>query len=376
MSNPAIEVAVTARIDELTKNLKAAEAAVATTAQKIEGTLKQGGGFGQQLGTFAKDQFNKSIGGLANRAGPLLTGTITGLFKDAAQAVAANPNAGFEDILGSMAGNLKARVASLPIVGDIAIAIVDLINAAADEVDRQTDARIASQERRVGLLQKAANLAEQNRRQRFAQSEDANDPRKAFEERKRQIEQERILEIGASGGIAELKKQIEDKAQLDLQKARQDAAKQQAALDKEVADKKKAAFEKAQRAAEEAAKAEAERMKQAADDQIAQIEAAADARSDAIDKELAAIEQVNSKADQRSALLQEGAANLVGSIDTAFGEFKTAQPGAERELVASVDKQIAQNERIAQLQAEQKRLAEETKASIDEIKRSLKGTVR
>jgi Sec-independent protein translocase protein TatA len=76
--------------------------------------------------------------------------------------------------------------------------------------------------------------------------------------------------------------------------------------------------------------------------------------------------------DERSKLMQQGGANLVSSIDTAFGAFKFAQPGMEQELIESVNKQIALNERIATLQEEKKRIAEETKRSIDEIKMKLK----
>jgi len=375
MSNPAIEVAVTARIDELTKNLKAAEAAVATTAQKIDGTLKQGGGFGQQLGTFAKDQFNKSIGGLANRAGPMLTSTITGLFKDAAQAVAANPNAGFEDILGSMAENLKARVASLPVVGDIAIGIINLINASADEVDRQTDAMIQRGEKKLERLARTVAGEEQLARDTFEASDKAKDPQARLQENLRRIEQQRIADIAAAGDSQRAKVLAENRALLEIKKAKQAAAEQQAAIDKDNADKAQKAVDEANRKAEEAAKRQQELAKQAADAQIEQISRAADARDEAIQRELDGLTKVADKAQERSDLVQQGAGNLVGSIDTALGAFKFAQPDAQADLVNSVNKQIAVNERVARLQEEQKLIAQETKRSIDEIKQGLKGTI-
>jgi len=73
--------------------------------------------------------------------------------------------------------------------------------------------------------------------------------------------------------------------------------------------------------------------------------------------------------------VQQGGGNLVGSIDTALGAFKFAQPDAQADLVNSVNKQIAVNERVARLQEEQKLIAQETKRSIDEIKQGLKGII-
>jgi colicin import membrane protein len=346
----------------------------------------------------------------------MLTNTISGLFKDATAAVAANPEGGFDQILASMAGGLKARVASLPIVGDIAIGIINLINAAADQVDRDTDAMLQRQEIRNADAMRRVQEKEAGARAAFDASEAAENPQQKLQESIRRINQEKQaaiaafqertakeLEANKIQGDADNKGMIdkeeqqraidereraikaeiahqEELAQKRIATARQTAAREQQAIDEDIADKKQAAIEKAQQAAEkaehEAARAAEEAAKDAADAKIEQIERAADARSDAIDRELAEMQKVSDAADERSALMQQGGANLVDSINTAFGAFKVAQPGAQQELVTSVNKQIALNERIAALQAEQKRIADETKRSIDEIRMSLKGTVR
>jgi hypothetical protein len=168
-----------------------------------------------------------------------------------------------------------------------------------------------------------------------------------------------------------------------MQKEFEAKNKQIAAENKGVVSKE--AKQKAMAERDRALAAELAHQEQLAQKQIAiaretaareQQEIDRDARSDAIKKELEALEKQKQKVDERSALMQQGGANLVDTINTAFGAFKVAQPGAQQELVTSVNKQIALNERIAKLQEEQKRIADETKRSIDEIKMSLKGTVR
>jgi hypothetical protein len=419
MSNPKIEVAVVARIDQLTQNLKAAEAAVAQSSKRMGGSFLDVEKGLQNVTGKIGSKISKSADAIITQ----FINAYTGIWKEIADAVAANPEGNFDQLMASMAGGLKARLASLPFVGDLAIGIINVVNAAADMVDRDTAAIIQRQEIRNADAMRRVQEKEAGARAAFDASEAAKNPQQKLQESIRRINQEKQaalaafrertakeLEANKIQGDADNKGMIskkeqqkaidernralaaeerhqEELAQKRIATARQTAAREQQAIDEDIADKKQAAIEKAQQAAEkaeheaaraakEAAKAAEEAAKDAADAQIEQIERAADARSDAIDRELAEMQKVSDAADERSALMQQGGAAMVSAIDTAFGAFKVAQPGAQQELVTSVNKQIALNERIAALQAEQKRIADETKRSIDEIKMSLKGTVR
>jgi hypothetical protein len=328
-------------------------------------------GFGQQLADFGKNMLQKSIGVIANRAGPMLTSTISGLFKDATAAVAANPEGNFDQILASMASGLKARVASLPVVGDIAIGIINLINAAADQVDRDTAAMLQRQETRNADAMRRVQEKEAGARAAFDASEAAKNPQQRLQESIRRINQEKQaaiaafqertakeLEANKMQGDAENKGMIsqeaqqraiderdralkaevahqEELAQQRIATARETAAREQAAIDADIAAKRQAAIEKAQQETERAAEQARRIAEKAMEDEQRMREKAAQEQE----------RQAKEEAEMLEKLAKEAADAKIEQIERVADERDEAIQ-AEIEALREGDPQAAENREL------------------------------
>jgi hypothetical protein len=188
-----------------------------------------------------------------------------------------------------------------------------------------------------------------------------NDDRlnKILGEQKKQFESSRLAEeqqIGKQGvdlikALNEQKIQAEKSLQDDLGKIKSEAqAKDLKALADEKTATDKAAVE-VQKAAAAAIEADKKQAKE-------KIEAAIQAQKDIIDGEKAAQEQID-KIGRVDQLAAQAAQGMIGSGQTALGQFNFAQSGAGNQAINLAQKQVTSLEKIEAATAEQVRLQKE-----------------
>ena len=185
-----------------------------------------------------------------------------------------------------------------------------------------------------------------------------NDDRlnKILGEQKKQFESSRLAEeqqIGKQGvdlikALNEQKIQAEKSLQDDLGKIKSEAQ----AKDVKAAADEKTATDKALAEAKKASDALAEINKKQAKEKI---EAAIQAQQDIIDGEKQAQEQID-KIGRVDQLAAQAAQGMIGSGQTALGQFNFAQSGSGNQAITLAQKQVASLEKIEAATTEQVRL--------------------
>ena len=417
--NPTLEVQITARLDKLDAALKVAEAKIGTSAVTMGKTGEQGGSMfvDKMVGNMAK---GLAMGAISNVLGGGILTALQGINAGkSGEQIGSEIAKGIVDgaksipVVGQVVSILDELINGMDRVAEAASdKAADVANAfrqaftdiaKANEamtktVTRKTEdmaarsdpkqqanlnaqrliedanAQIKRIEDEKQMLRDAASAAEKASivaataeidSQRFVTTDvktgRENDDRlnKILGEQKKQFASDRLAkdqETNKQGldlikALNEQKIQAEKSLQDDLGKIKSEA---QAKDLKALADEK-TATDKALAEAKKASDALAEINKKQAKEKI---EAAIQAQKDIIDGEKAAQEQID-KIGRVDQLAAQAAQGMIGSGQTALGQFNFAQSGAGNQAINLAQKQVTSLEKIEAATAEQVRLQKE-----------------
>ena len=398
--NPAIEISVTARIDELERGLKSAQA-------KVDSTVAPMGQAGERAGS---SYFNKLSSALMKATGVLaVTGLVSNLFKAAAQEIGAGGS--MQDIDRAMGKAFKSSLASLPVVGGFLEGFDLMLNGAqyaAEERSKQFGESIASSLAAAISRRDVVGdaLSEGSRKRARAKAELAGQfegPTGVLERERFDIKQDAERQkselVERYNKEAELLKELKQKhyeigVQTDEQLA---ALKEQEAVHEATLsllqfqlgdivqaerDQLALAEKRAQKITDEAN--ERERIKAAAEATVAAekqakekreidikaIRGAGEQKIAAIENQIAALQGQSPAARAASigALTQQFAGNMGGNIQTALGTFRGGGAAVADRAFQEAKSQTEKQEKIVRLQEEMKRLHEETNRKLDAMK--------
>ena len=417
--NPTLEVQITARLDKLDAALKVAEAKIGTSAVTMGKTGEQGGSMfvdklaGNMAKGLAMGAISNVLGGgiltalqgiNAGKSGEQIGSEIAKGIVDGAKSI---PVVGqVVSILDELINGMdRVAEAASDKAADVANAfrqaftdIAKANEAMTKTVTRKTEdmaarsdpkqqanlnaqrliedanAQIKRIEDEKQMLRDAASAAEKASivaataeidSQRFVTTDvktgRENDDRlnKILGEQKKQFASDRLAkdqETGKQGldlikALNEQKIQAEKSLQDDLGKIKSEAQ----AKDVKAAADEKTATDKALAEAKKASDALAEINKKQAKEKI---EAAIQAQQDIIDGEKAAQEQID-KIGRVDQLAAQAAQGMIGSGQTALGQFNFAQSGSGNQAINLAQKQVTSLEKIEAATAEQVRLQKE-----------------
>ena len=417
--NPTLEVQITAKLDKLDAGLKVAEAKIGASAVTMGKTGEQGGSMfvDKMVGNMAK---GLAMGAITTVLGNGILTALQGINAGkSGEEIGAEIGKGIVDgaksipVVGTVVSILDELINGMDRVAEAASdKAADVANAfrqaftdiaKANEamtktVTRKTEDMAAKSDPKQQATLNAQRLVEdanaqikkieddkQMLRDSAAAAEKAsivaataeidsqrfvttdvktgreNDDRlnKILGEQKKQFASTRLAEeqqIGKQGldlikALNEQKIQAEKSLQEDYDNINAEAAAKDAKAD---ADKKTAA-DKAVAEAKKASDALAEIDKKQAK---AKVEAAIQAQQDIIDGEKQAQEQIDKigRVDQMAAQAAQG---MIGSGQTALGQFNFAQSGAGNQAITLAQKQVTSLEKIEAATAEQVRLQKE-----------------
>jgi hypothetical protein len=417
--NPTLEVQITARLDKLDAALKVAEAKIGTSAVTMGKTGEQGGSMfvDKMVGNMAK---GLAMGAISNVLGGGILTALQGINAGkSGEQIGLDISKGIIDgaksipVVGQVVSILDELINGMDRVAEAASdRAADIGNAfreafqivakssedMAKTVTRKTEDMAAKNDPKQQANLSAQRLIEdanaqlkkidddkQMLRDAAAAKEKAsivaataeidaqrfvttdvktgreNDDRlnKILGEQKKQFESSRLAEeqqIGKQGvdlikALNEQKIQAEKSLQDDLGKIKSEAqAKDLKALADEKTATDKAAVE-VQKAAAAAIEADKKQAKE-------KIEAAIQAQKDIIDGEKAAQEQID-KIGRVDQLAAQAAQGMIGSGQTALGQFNFAQSGSGNQAINLAQKQVTSLEKIEAATAEQVRLQKE-----------------
>ena len=414
--NPTLEVQITARLDKLDAGLKVAEAKIGTSAVTMGKTGEKGGSMfvDKMVGNMAK---GLAMGAISNVLGGGILTALQGINAGkSGEQIGLDISKGIIDgaksipVVGQVVSILDELINGMDRVAEAASdRAADIGNAfreafhivaksnedMAKTVTRKTEDMAAKNDPKQQANLNAQRLIEdanaqlkkidddnQRLRDAAAAKEKAsivaataeidtqrfvttdvktgreNDDRlnKILGEQKKQFESSRLAEeqqIGKSSldlvkALNEQKIQAEKSLQDDLGKIKSEA---QANYVKGLADEKTAT----DKAAVEKKKADDALVEIAKKQAKEKIEAAIQAQKDIIDGEKAAQEQID-KIGRVDQLAAQAAQGMIGSGQTALGQFNFAQSGSGNQAITLAQKQVASLEKIEAATTEQVRL--------------------
>jgi len=398
--NPTLEVQIIAKIDKLDAGLKMAETKVNQSAQTMGKVGEQGGSLfvNKLVGNMAK---GLALGAISNVLGG---GILTAL-----QGVHAGK--GGEEIGLDIAKGIVDGAKGIPIVGTIVSIFDEIINGANRAIEKlQTDINVAVKNyldawdkmkaAREGFLQGSKSKVED------VAVMDSPEGIIRLSAARQKEEARKAAADAAQAGVAEQNNALQESQAAELEKLRMEenydidqlnvVRKQQAAIraineqrqaknaaliEEALAEKliaideerdKKILANKTKKIDDSKAldkKSEAENRKNAMEtgeemielfraQQKEKYEAAMQAQQDIIDGEKQAQEQIDKigRVDQMAAQAAQG---MIGSGQTALGQFNFAQSGAGNQAITLAQKQVTSLEKIEAATAEQVRLQKE-----------------
>jgi len=405
--NPAIEISVTARIDQLERGLKSAQA-------KVEQSVAPMGQAGERAGS---SYMSKLSGALMKATGVLaVTGLVSNLFKAAGQEIGAGGS--MQDIDRAMGKAFKQSLASLPVIGGFLEGFDLMLNGAqyaAEERSKQFGESIASSlaaaisrrdvvgdalseggrkraRARAELAGQFEGPAGDLERERFDIKQDAERQMSELEERYNKEtallnelkQKHREIGVQTDAQLAALKEQeavheanlsLMQFQRADIVQAEMDQlalAEKRAQKITEEADEReriKAAAE-ATLAAEKQTKALADAAKASKESVIKGLQQTGKARENAIAAQIAALQGQSPAARSASigALTQQFAGNMGGSIQTALGTFRSGGSAVAERAYQEAKAQTEKQEKIVKLQEEMKQVQVDIRAKIDAMK--------
>ncbi len=390
--NPSIEVQITARLDQLDAGLRVAEAKIHQSAVTMGKAGEQGGK------AFVDNLASKAIKGTAILG---VTQALGGVLLNFAKGMNAQKSG--EQIMNSIADGLVATGKNLPIVGIFYAAFEEVINGAdrfAEELTKKLNAaverRIESTKKLMDMLKSSAvktedikqaaaagkdplkMLDEEYRKTDIDDQKEFNDERQAEDERygtERNAIKAKSAAAGQQGSDfynREMRQAQKDHlAKMEeIQKGadNRDSARQtkfQASkneIDKDALKATEDATNAAAQAQEKADKESEANYDRFVEGNIADAkrmtEAAIQAQQDIIDGEKQAQEQIDKigRVDQMAAQAAQG---MIGSGQTALGQFNFAQSGAGNQAITLAQKQVTSLEKIEAATAMQVQLQKE-----------------
>jgi len=399
--NPAIEISVTARIDELEQGLKAAQA-------KVDGTVGPMGKAGERAGIEYSRQFSailsRGVGALS------IAKVLSSSLEEASKTFLAGGS--LDQTAESFVNGLADAFKRLPIVGPLTQALENFTNGVLDRLfddgarfntarDRFIEQIQGSvegvAERTTALKQQAKDIAQDRFLARFAgeSPELARDAKIEVENQRKLrplLEEQRKLKdriFEQESHTSNLQQQnnpiIAGAAEKALKTLRDEYAAREAVIQQMKAQTKeqikqneardtaeinaidlKYKEEKAKEATDAAAKA----AKSKRDADIKALQQTGKAREEAIAAQIAALEKQSPAARAASigALTQQFAGNMGGNIQTALGTFRGGGAAVAERAFQEAKAQTEKQEKIVRLQEEMKRLHEETNRKLDAMK--------
>ena len=373
MANPAeIQVAVTARIDQLQQALQKAEASVKTSGARME---KAAAGI----------KFNpmQGMGGIVKSFGAMAIGNM--LLDSTLEGVKMfNQGGGAGAFADAFLKTLDGSIRSIPLAGTIYAITEEIFYGAERAMEERRNKQLADDRARGAAGQEAAAKfqaeADKLTRDRENLYADQFDPLAAMDEkeklraRDRQQEADALMQrrdeliyqiqnydevsrTAAAHELTALEANIEALKKLsDLEKGKFESARSREVANRRIADiekreaKEKAAAQEAEIAKNKELKKQAEALEQKAEAAIAAKQAELDAM------------QVVTPADRQAQMMQSAqssAASMMGSVGTALGEFKFAQEGIGKMALEEAKKQTEKAIKIEQLQADMKAIQQE-----------------
>jgi hypothetical protein len=392
--NPTLEVQITARLDKLESALKMAESKVSQSAATM-------GKAGEKAGANVMQGFASNL--------PMMmvaTAMAHTIGKGISQAVKdVNAGKSGEEIGLGMAQGIVDGAKSLPVVGIVFEIFDEIVNGAeraAELISKKVGVAVAKQIDSTKAMMDSLKSFTQGTEDIIDTTSAGSDPTKMLDvknkkteaseikqvndikEQEEQRHRDRIAAINAKFDAQQKSTDFEvyreyssKKRNAEIEKAREQHQKQIGKIDDEASKRDDARQTEylaalkeinAKAAADEKTandKAVAEKKK--ADDALVEIakkqakekiEAAIQAQQDIIDGEKAAQEQID-KIGRVDQLAAQAAQGMIGSGQTALGQFNFAQSGAGNQAITLAQKQVTSLEKIEAATAMQVQLQKE-----------------